>query len=646
MISDHINKACKEDDMAKTKQFKTESKKLLDLMINSIYTHKEIFLRELISNASDAIDKRHYIALTDADKADEYEILLSFDKEQRTITITDNGVGLTEEELINNLGTIARSGSKEFQDGLESADIEIIGQFGVGFYSAFMVSKKVTVITKSIHSDKAFQWTSTGSSSYTISEVDKDDYGTTITLELRDNDDENEENYDEFLSEYKLKQLVKKYSDYIRYPIKMDVTKTDYPDDDKKDPITYQETETLNSMIPLWRRNKNDITDEEYTEFYKHQFNDYDEPMKVIHTKVEGITEYTSLLFIPKRAPFDLYSEKYEKGLQLYSKGVFIMDKNKRLLPDYFRFVKGLVDSSDLSLNISREMLQHDRLLKKIAQNVETKIKGELEKMLKNDRDEYNEFYKIYGINLKYGIYDGFGINKDKLQDLIMFKTTKSEEFKTLREYVNDMKDEQTHIYYASGKTKESILALPQMDLIKDKDYEVLLFTDDIDEFMVNILMKYDEYEFKSINQGDLDLIDKKDEKKIKKLAKEKKELLDAIKDALSDRVKDVTLSKRLKDSPVCLVSGEGLSMEMEKVLKQMPNANDAKADRILELNPNHELFQTLERIHGDKPDAIKRYATILYNQALLIEGMPLEDPVEFSNLMVELMVEQHKKAE
>lgn len=632
--------------MAKTKQFKTESKKLLDLMINSIYTHKEIFLRELISNASDAIDKRHYIALTDADKADDYEILLSFDKEQRTITITDNGVGLTEEELISNLGTIARSGSKEFQDGLENADIEIIGQFGVGFYSAFMVSQKVTVITKSIQSDKAYKWTSTGSSSYTISETDKDDYGTTIILELRENDDENEENYDEFLSEYKLKNLVKKYSDYIRYPIKMEVTKTDYPDDDKKDPITYQETETLNSMIPLWRRNKNDISDEEYTEFYKHQFNDYDEPMKVIHTKVEGITEYTSLLFIPKRAPFDLYSEKYEKGLQLYSKGVFIMDKNKQLLPDYFRFVKGLVDSSDLSLNISREMLQHDRLLKKIAQNVETKIKGELEKMLKNERDEYNEFYNIYGINLKYGIYDGFGVNKDKLQDLIMFKTTKSEAFKTLREYVNDMKDEQTHIYYASGKSKEAILALPQMDLIKDKDYEVLLFTDDIDEFMVNILMKYDEYEFKSINQGDLDLIDKKDEKKIKKLAKEKKELLEAIKDALKDRVKDVALSKRLKDSPVCLVSGEGLSMEMEKVLKQMPNAQEAKAERILELNPNHELFQTLERIHGDNPDAIKRYATILYNQALLIEGMPLEDPVEFSNLMVELMVEQHKKAE
>ncbi|QMS84500.1 molecular chaperone HtpG [Candidatus Xianfuyuplasma coldseepsis] len=629
--------------MAKTKQFKTESKKLLDLMVHSIYTHKEIFLRELISNASDAIDKRHYIALTDADKADEYEIFLEFDKDKRTITITDNGVGLTEEELINNLGTIAKSGSKEFQEGLDNADIEIIGQFGVGFYSAFMVSKKVTVITKSINSDQAYKWVSTGSASYTISESEKDDFGTTIILELRDNNDETEENYDEFLSEYKLKNLVKKYSDYIRYPIKMDVTKTDYPEDKDADPITYSETETLNSMIPLWRRNKSNIKEEEYNDFYKHQFNDYEEPMRVIHTKVEGLTTYTSLLFIPKHAPFDLYSEKYEKGLQLYSKGVFIMDKNKSLIPDYFRFVKGLVDSSDLSLNISREMLQHDRLLKKIASNVETKIKNELEKMLKNEREQYNEFYKIYGINLKYGIYEGFGMNKEKLQDLIMFKTTKSDEFKTLQEYIDDMREGQEHIYYASGKTKDSILALPQMDLIIDKDYEVLLFTDDIDEFMVNILMKYNDKTFKSINQGDLDLIDKKAQKKVDKLTKEKQSLLDALKEGLEGKVENVVLSKRLKDSPVCLVSGEGLSMEMEKVLQQLPNKPDAKAQRILEINPNHELFQTLESIHETAPENINKYATILYNQALLIEGLPLDNPVEFSNLMVELMIERNK---
>lgn len=629
--------------MAKTKQFKTESKKLLDLMINSIYTHKEIFLRELISNASDAIDKRHYIALTDADKADEYEIILDFDKDKRIITIADNGVGMTEDEMVANLGTIARSGSKEFQEGLNQSDIEIIGQFGVGFYSAFMVSDKVTVESKSIHSDQGYKWTSSGSASYTIAEVDKEDFGTTITLHLRDNDEEKEEHFDEFLSEYKLKSLIKKYSDYIRYPIKMEVTKTDYPEDKKQDPITYKEVETLNSMIPLWKRGKSEITEEEYNEFYKHQFSDYEEPMHVIHTKVEGVTEYTSLLFIPKHAPFDLYSEKFEKGLQLYSKGVFIMDKNKDLLPDYFRFVKGLVDSSDLSLNISREMLQHDRLLKKIAANVETKITKELEKLLQNDRDKYNDFFKLYGINLKYGIYEGFGVNKEKLQDLILFKTSNSEDYKSLREYVNDMKDGQKHIYFATGKTKESILSLPQMDLVKDKEYEVLLFTDDIDEFMAQIMAKYDEYDFKSINQGDLDLIDKKEKKKIEKLTKDKQGLLDALKEGLGDYVQDVQFSQRLTDSPVCLVSGEGLSMEMEKVLNQLPNQTGAKATKILEINPNHELFQTLESIYESNADNLGKYAKILYNQALLIEGLPLENPVEFSNLMVELMIESKK---
>jgi molecular chaperone HtpG len=626
--------------MAKTKQFKTESKKLLDLMINSIYTHKEIFLRELISNASDAIDKRHYLALTDADKADDYEILIDLDNDNRQIIISDNGVGLTEEELINNLGTIARSGSKEFKDGLDNADLEIIGQFGVGFYSAFMVSKEVTVISKSVNSDKAFKWVSEGHSNYTISEAEKDDFGTKIILTLRDNNEETEENYDDFLSEYKIKGLVKKYSDYVRYPIKMDITKTDYPEDKDADPITYKELETLNSMIPLWRRNKNEITDDEYNDFYKHQFNDYENPLKVIHTKVEGMTTYTSLLFIPTKAPFDLYSEKYEKGLQLYSKGVFIMDKNKELLPDYFRFVKGLVDSSDLSLNISREMLQHDRLLKKIAQNVEKKIKSELEKMQKNDREKYNEFYKTYGINLKYGIYEGFGVNKEKLQDLIMFKTTKSEDYVTLKEYTENMAKDQKVIYYASGKSKEAILALPQMDLIKEKDFEVLLFTDEIDEFMVNILSKYDEKDFKSINQGDLDLLDKKENKAFDKLNEEKKSILDTLNEGLEGKVSEVKLSKRLKDSPVCLVSGEGLSMEMEKVLKNMPNAQEAKATKILEINPNHELFTTLENIYDSNPEKVKKYAKILYNQALLIEGLPLEDPVEFSNLMVELMIE------
>jgi molecular chaperone HtpG len=627
--------------MAKTKQFKTESKKLLDLMINSIYTHKEIFLRELISNASDAIDKRHYEALTNAEFATDYQIELAFDKEKRTITLTDNGIGLTEEELVNNLGTIARSGSKEFKEGIENADIDIIGQFGVGFYSAFMVADEVTVETKSIHSDQAYIWKSKGHSSYTISETDKEDFGTTITLYLRENNEETEENYDEFLSEYKLKNLVKKYSDYVRYPIKMEVTKTNYPEDEKEEPSTYTEVETLNSMIPLWKRNKKDITEEEYNEFYKHQFNDYENPLKVIHTKVEGVTEYTSLLFIPKKAPFDLYSEKYEKGLQLYSKGVFIMDKNKDLIPDYFRFVKGLVDSSDLSLNISREMLQQDKLLKKIASNIETKIKSELEKMLKNDRESYNEFYKTYGVNLKYGIYEGFGMNKEKLQDLIMFKTTKNDEYITLKEYIEGMKEDQEFIYYASGKTKEAILSMPQMDLVKQKDYEVLLFTDDIDEFMVNILMNYDEKEFKSINQGDLGLINEEDGKALEELSKEKEDILNTLKEAIKEQVSDVVLSKRLTDSPVCLVSGEGISMEMEKVLKNLPNNNEVSAKKILEINPNHDLFKTLESLHNNKED-ITKYAKLLYNQALLIEGLPLTNPVEFSNLMVELMIQKN----
>ncbi|MBN2605571.1 MAG: molecular chaperone HtpG [Bacilli bacterium] len=629
--------------MAKTKQFKTESKRLLDLMVNSIYTHKEIFLRELISNASDAIDKRHYLALTNADLMTDYKIYIELDEEKRTITIKDNGIGLTEEELNNNLGTIARSGSKEFKDNMENSDLEIIGQFGVGFYSAFMVSKQVKVITRSVNSEKAYEWISEGTSTYTIGETTKEEAGTTIILYLRDNNEETEENYDDYLTEYKIKNLVKKYSDYVRYPITMDVTKYDYPEDEKKDPIVYKEMETLNSMVPIWKRNKAEITDEEFSEFYKHQFNDFTEPLKVIHSKVEGVSTFTSLLFIPKKPPFDLYSEKFEKGLQLYSKGVFIMDKNKELIPDYFRFVKGLVDSSDLSLNISREMLQHDRQLKKIGQTIEKKIKTELEKMLKNDRETYIEFYQNYGINLKYGIYDGFGAHKEVLEDLIMFKTTKSDEFKTLKEYIETKKEDQKYIYYASGKSKQTILALPQMDMIKDKDLEVLLFTDDIDEFMVNIIGKYEDLEFKNIAQGDLDLIDEDQEQKVENLEKEKSSLLEVLKEALGEKVSDVKLSKRLKDSPVCLVSGEGLSMEMEKVLKSMPTNPDVKATKILEINPNHQLFVTLEKIFESNQDKVKEYAKILYSQALLIEGQPLENPVEFSNLMVQLMVDANK---
>ena len=629
--------------MAKTKQFKTESKKLLDLMINSIYTHKEIFLRELISNASDAIDKRHYKALTNSELITDYEIFVEVNEEERTLTITDNGVGLTEEELVNNLGTIARSGSKEFKEGLESSDLEIIGQFGVGFYSSFMVSDKVVVETKSVDSDKAFKWTSEGTETYTISETELENPGTKITLFIRENDEESEENYDEYLREHKIKDLVVKYSDYVRYPIKMDVTKYDTPTKEGEQAVSYKELNTLNSMIPLWKKSKRDIEDTEYNDFYKHKFADYTDPLKVIHTKVEGLLEYTSLLFIPKKAAFDLYSEKFEKGLQLYSKGVFIMDKNKELLPDYFRFVRGLVDSSDLSLNISREMLQQDKQLKKISVAIESKIRSELEKMQKNDREKYNEFYQTYGINLKYGIYDGYGANKEKLQDLIMFKTSKNDDYVSLKEYLENIKEDQKYIFYASGKNKESIMLSPQMDLIKKHDFEVLLFTDDIDEFMVNILQKYGELVFKSVNQGDLDLLDETEKEEVEQLEKDNKKLLKQIKKALKDKVKDVKLSTRLTDSPVCIVSGEGVSLEMEKVLKNMPTNQDVKADKILEINPNHELFKMLEKVQETNAKKIDTYSALLYNQALLIEGIQLEDPVEFSNLMIELMIESNK---
>ncbi len=627
--------------MAKTKQFKTESKKLLDLMINSIYTHKEIFLRELISNASDAIDKRHYLALTNSDLMTDYEITIEADKEKRTITITDNGIGLTEEELINNLGTIARSGSKEFTEDKDLDELEIIGQFGVGFYSSFMISDKVEVVTKSVNSEKAFKWVSSGTSTYTISESEKEEAGTSITLHVRENNDDQEENYDEFLREFKIQDLVKKYSDYVRYPIKMEVTKTDFPEDKEQEPISYKEVETLNSMIPLWKKPKSKLEDTDYNEFYKQKFNDYTDPLHTIHTKVEGLLEYTSLLFIPGQAPFDLYSEKFEKGLQLYSKGVFIMDKNKDLLPDYFRFVRGLVDSSDLSLNISREILQQDKQLKKIASALESKIKSDLEKMQKNDREKYNTLYKMYGVNFKYGIYEGFGVNKEKLQDLVMFKTIKQDEYMTLNEYVENKKEDQKVIYYASGKNKDAILSLPQMDLIKKNDLDVLLFTDDIDEFMVNIMRTYKELEFKSINQGDLDLLDEETKEEVKEKEEQNKDLLTKIKDALTDKVTDVKLSTRLTDSPVCIVSGEGLSLEMEKVLKNMPQNNDMKASKILEINPNHDLFKMLENVSDDTK--INKYASLLYSQALLIEGIELENPVEFSNMMVELMIESNK---
>ncbi|MFW5892914.1 MAG: molecular chaperone HtpG [Bacillota bacterium] len=635
--------------MAKTKEFQTESKKLLNLMINSIYTHKEIFLRELISNASDAIDKRHFLSLTEEEvpSSDAYEIYIEPDEEHNTLSIKDNGIGLTEDELVSQLGTIAESGSKEFLKKLEkNKDAEIIGQFGVGFYSAFMVAKEVRVETRSPYADTGYLWTSTGESTYTIETLDKDEIGTKVTLVLREDDAENEEVYSEYLKEMTLKDLVKKYSDYIRYPIKMAVTKEKDADDSKEDSEkeTVKEVKTLNSMIPLWKKPKNEIDEKELNDFYKRQFNEFDDPLHVIHSHVEGKLTYTALLFIPKKPPYDFYTESYEKGLQLYSRGVFIQDKNKTLVPDHFRFIKGLVDSSDISLNISREMLQKDRQLNLIASNLEKKIKKELEKLLKSDRDTYIEFYDAYKATLKYGIYDQFGAKKDLLKDLLMFKTNKSDDYITLEEYVERMPEEQKNIYYASGKNKSQIMSLPQMDAIKEKDYEVLLFTDDVDEFMVQILNNYNDVPFKSIQQGEFDLLDEEKKEDLKKQEKSHSKLLKQIKKALKDKVKDVKLSGRLKESPVCLVSGEGLSLEMEKVLSQMPDAGGMKAERILEINPDHDLFKALENVYEKDAKKVDDYASLLYYQALMIEGYPLEEPQEVSNLMTKLMLEATKE--
>lgn len=628
-------------------EFKTESKRLLNLMINSIYTNKEIFLRELISNASDAIDKYHLTSLTNEqlEKTNEYEIHLSFDKKKRTITLTDNGIGMTYDELISNLGTIAKSGTLEFLQnakGKDVKDVDLIGQFGVGFYSAFMISSKVSVISKSPFSEKAYKWTSEGEESFVIEEADKTSRGTEVTLYLRKNEDE--ENYDEFLDDYKLTSLVKKYSDYVKYPITMEKT-TEKPklDADGKEIEgkfeSVVENETLNSMIPIWNRNKSEVKDEELNEFYKNQYFDYTDPLLHIWTDVEGALTYKSIVFIPSKAPYNLYSEKYEKGLQLYAKGVFIMDKCKELVPDYLRFVKGMVVSGDLSLNISREILQHNRQLKKIAQNLEKKILNELEKLLKNEPEKYHGFFKEFGVNLKYGIYDNFGEKKDLLKDLILFKTVNGDDYQTLKEYVEKMPTDQKDIYYGSAASKEQIKVSPQMDMLKKKGYDVLVLSDEIDEFMINILREYDKKPFKSINQGDLDLLDATEKAKIKEQETEQKDLLVTLKTILGSEVKDVKLSTRLADSPVCLVSGEGLSFEMEKVINQMPGEKEMKADKILEINPNHALFQAIETVYANDRAALDDYAWILYNQALLIEGLSIKDPVGFANKMFQLMI-------
>lgn len=647
--------------MGKTKQFKTESKRLLDLMINSIYTNQEIFLRELLSNASDAIDKYHYLSLSDEALPirNDYEIHIEIDKDKRTLTITDNGIGMTYEEVNDNLGTIAKSGTLAFVKKLEEAktegteSIETIGQFGVGFYSSFMVAKKVVVSTKSPYSEKGYVFSSEGKDTYEIDECDKQTDGTSITLYLKENtkteDGKVENDYDRYLDEYTIKYLVKKYSDYIRYPITMYITKEEPKHDEEGKIIEdeYEEVtslETLNSMIPLWRKNKNEVTEDELNDFYMQKFYDYEKPMLHLMFNVEGNINYTSLLFIPNVPPRNLHSIDYEKGLQLYSKGVFIMDKCKELIPDYLRFVKGIVDSSDLALNISREMLQQNKVLKLMQINIEKKIINKLSSLQKEDFDKYVEFFKNYGINLKFGAYENYGSKKELLQDLLIYQSVNSEKMISFKEYVDNMKEGQKDIYYTSAKSKDEVLAMPQMDQLKKHGYDVLILTDDVDEFLLKMFNKYGDHEFKSINQANLDEIATEEEKaKQEEVKKNSQGLLDALKEALKDEVKDVVISTRLIDSPVCLVSGDGISFEMEKVIEAMPTQDKVKADRILEINPNHELFNSLEEIYKNNPEDIKDYAFLLYNQALLIEGFKPTNSVEFSNLMCKLMIKSSK---
>ena len=629
--------------MAEKKEFKAESKRLLEMMINSIYTHKEIFLRELISNASDAMDKLYFksmeenLGLTRSDM----QITIAVDKDARTLTITDNGIGMTKDELENNLGTIAQSGSFEFKrDNEKTEDVDVIGQFGVGFYSAFMVAKRVTVISKAYGSDKAYLWQSDGAEGYSIEDAEKDANGTVITLEIKDNADE--ENYDEFLTPYKIKELVKKYSDYIRYPIKMDVEHEKLKEGtgvDGKEPEYEKETvtETLNSMVPIWKKSKTELKDEDYNQFYKDKFYDYTDPLVHIHTKTEGTATYSALLYIPQNAPYDYYSKNYEKGLQLYSSGVMIMEKCSDLLPDYFSFVKGLVDSEDLSLNISREMLQHDRQLKIIAKSIEKSIKNELKKLMKNEREKYEKFFETFGSQIKYGIYEAYGMNKDELQDLLLFKTSNGGTT-TLEEYVSRMKEEQKYIYFASGSSVTRIESLPQTEQVRDKGYEILYLTDHVDEFCLQMMHDFDGKEYKSVSADDLGLDTPEEKEEIKKAEEDNKSLFEFMTEKLGGKVKAVKLSQRLKSHPVCITSEGMLSVEMEKVLSAMPNGEGAKAEKILEINPNHAIFGKLKELYESDKEKAADYADILYNQALLIEGMPIENPVEFSNKVCELL--------
>ncbi len=625
----------------KKKQFKTESQKLLDMMINSIYTHKEIFLREIISNASDAIDKLYFKSLTDTSitlTRSDYAIFIKSDEKNRTLTISDNGCGMSADELENNLGTIAKSGSFDFKMENDQGDnVDVIGQFGVGFYSAFMVSDEITVKTKQYGATEASMWRSQGVDGYTIEPCEKETFGTEIILHIKE--DTEDEKYSDFLKEYKIRQLVKKYSDYIRYPIKMTVTRQEKKEGTENEYETVETVETLNSMVPIWKKPASEVTQEEYNNFYSEKFYDYQPPLKVITQKSEGTATYTALMFIPSHAPYNYYTKEYEKGLELYSSGVMIMEKCSDLLPDYFGFVKGLADSSDLSLNISREMLQHDRQLKVMGKAIEKKIKSELLKMLESDRENYEKFFDAFGLQIKYGLYSDFGMHKDMLSDLVMFKSSKENKYVTLKEYRANMPEGQEAIYYAPGESISRIDMLPQVEAVKEKGYEVLYLTDDVDEFALKMLGKYDEKEFKNVTTEALDLASNEEKENLKKENDENKDLLLAIKEAIGN-VSDVKFTSSLKNHPVCLSSGGELSLEMEKVLKKMPGAEDApKASLVLEINLNHPICEKLKNLYENDKDTLAKYAKILYNQACLISGVTVEDPSEFAKLVCDLMI-------
>ena len=620
--------------MAK-KQFKAESKKLMDLMINSIYTNKEIFLREIISNASDAIDKLHYESLTNKDikvNAKDFEIFVKPDKEKHTLTITDNGCGMTKEELENNLGTIAKSGSLAFKEEKEpQKDIDIIGQFGVGFYSAFMVASKIEVISKAYGSEEAYKWVSEGIDGYTIEKASKDTYGTDIILTLKE--DTEDEKYSEYLEEYRLRGLIKKYSDYITYPIKMEVTHSHLKEGTENEYENHTEIETLNDMVPLWKRDKKKIKEEDYDTFYSDKFMDYEKPLRVIHTSAEGLVSFNSLLFIPSHAPYDFYTKTYEKGLQLYSNGVLIMENCADLLPDYFSFVKGVVDSPDLSLNISREMLQQDKNLKLIAKNIETKLIKELTSMMKEDKENYEKFFKTFGATIKYGIYENFGMHKDKLQDLIIFASSYEDKMTSLKDYVSRMKENQDAIYYACGETTDKIKLMPQVEQVTDKGYEILYCTEYVDEFTFQSLREYDGKKFVNICKEDLNLDTPEEKEELQKLNEDSKDLLATMKEALKD-ISGVKFTNRLKNHPVCLVSEGDISIEMEKVINAMPTDEKINANKVLEINANHKIAEKLKTLYETDKEALKDYTKILYAEARLIEGLPIENPTELASLI------------